>query len=382
MRILVLNHEYPPIGGGGGNACQEIAQELCRRGHEVQILTSHYKGLSTFEVTGNLKVIRLPVCRRKLFQAGLLTMGLFVIRAIARGARIIRLWKPQLIHVHFAVPAGAAALALHRMTGMPYLLTTHLGDIPGGSPQKTRTWFRWIYPFTRSIWENAAVITTVSVFTQSLAEKKYGKKPIVIPNGIKIEEGRKVELNDPPTILFAGRFAPQKNLDVLMDVLERIRELQWKCLMLGDGPLFEHIRTRVEQTGLQDRISMPGWVSVDEVNHWMEESDILFMPSLSEGLPLVGLQALQAGLAIVASNVGGFVDLVDRDRNGILLAPADTTGYEKVLRALLLDRDKLFQARCNSLEVVQKYSISHIVDSYEEVMKMAVGGSDSPRVLL
>ena len=380
MRILVLNHEFPPIGGGGGQACQDIALELCRRGHEVRVLTSLYKGLAAHEENDNLQVIRLPVCRQKLFQAGIFTMGLYVVGAIIKGIRIIRDWKPQLIHVHFAVPAGAAALALHRLTGIPYLLTTHLGDIPGGSPQKTQGWFRWLYPFTKPIWRNAAAITTVSKFTQSLAEKQYGIKPVVIPNGIRINEGRKIKLNSPPVIIFAGRFAPQKNLDVFIDVLEQIRDLQWNCIMLGDGPLFTHIRMRVEKAGLLERISMPGWVSPDEVTRWMGKSDILFMPSLTEGLPVVGLQALETGLAIVASNTGGFIDLVEQERNGALLDPGDTPGFAKKMQALINDPDELLRARNNSLQIAQKFSISNIVDSYEEVMKTVVARSDIRRL--
>jgi glycosyltransferase involved in cell wall biosynthesis len=380
MRILVLNHEFPPIGGGGGKVCQDIARELCRRGHEVRVLTSLYTGLAAHEEKDNLLVIRLPVCRQKLFQAGLLTMGLYVVQAIIYGKRVIRDWKPQLIHVHFAVPAGAAAFALHRLTGIPYLLTTHLGDIPGGSPQKTRGWFRWLYPFTIPIWRNAAVITTVSEFTQSLAEKQYGIRPDVIPNGIRIKEGRKIKLNSPPTIIFAGRFAPQKNLDIFIDVLEQIRDLQWNCIMLGDGPLFAHIHMRVEKAGLLERISMPGWVSPDEVTRLMEKSDVLFMPSLTEGLPVVGLQALETGLAIVASNTGGFIDLVDEERNGVLLDPVDIPGFAKKLQALINNQDELLLARKNSLQIAQKFSISNIVNSYEEVMKIVAARPDIQRL--
>ena len=325
------------LGEEGEKHARILRWSCAERGHEVKILTSLYKGLAVIEENDNLQVFRLPVCRQKLFQAGLITMGLYVVQAIINGIRIIRDWKPQLIHVHFAVPAGAAALALHRLTGIPYLLTTHLGDIPGGSPQKTKGWFRWLYPFTKPIWRNAAAITTVSEFTQSLAEKQYGVKPVVIPNGIRINGGREIKLNSPPMIIFAGRFAPQKNLDVLIDVLEQIRDLQWNCIMLGDGPLFAHIRMRVEKAGLLERISMPSWVSPDEVTRLMEKSDILFMPSLTEGLPVVGLQALETGLAIVASDIGGFIDLVEQERNGALLDPGDSPGFAKKMRSLLND---------------------------------------------
>lgn len=367
MRILTLNHEYPPIGGGGGKACQEIAGELVNRGHELIILTSHFKGLPKTENYHNFNLIRMPTARRKLYQAGFLSMGLYILQAVIKGLQIIRKWKPELIHVHFAVPAGFAAFVLHQLTGIPYLLTTHLGDIPGGSPEKTDKWFRWVFPFTKPIWREAAKITTVSAFSASLAGEAYGITPIIIPNGIIVRESLTITPHTPPVILFAGRFVAQKNLDVFMDVLESIRNIPWKCVMLGNGALFEHITSRIKQAGLSDRFSLPGWVEPPQVIATMEKSDVLFMPSLTEGLPVVGVQALEAGLAIVASNVGGFIDLVKNEKNGILCSPVDKQTIVEGLRNLLSHQDKLMQARNYSHELAKNFSINKIVDKYESL---------------
>jgi len=70
MRILILNHEYPPIGGGGGQAAQDIARELTRRGHEITILTAHLKGLPLDETVENIRILRLPSLRKYPYQAG------------------------------------------------------------------------------------------------------------------------------------------------------------------------------------------------------------------------------------------------------------------------------------------------------------------------
>jgi glycosyltransferase involved in cell wall biosynthesis len=78
----------------------------------------------------------------------------------------------------------------------------------------------------------------------------------------------------------------------------RLKDLPWQCVMLGDGPLMPDIRQAIAEHGLQERISLKGWVRPEEVLEWFDRSDILFMPSLSEGLPVVGVQALAKGLAI------------------------------------------------------------------------------------
>ena len=90
-------------------------------------------------------------------------------------------------------------------------------------------------------------------------------------------------------IVFAGRFMDQKNPADLVQALEKIKDLPWQCAMLGDGPLLESIRSRVEKNGLSDRFWLPGWVSPDDVLAEFSRSDILVLPSRSEGLSVVGV---------------------------------------------------------------------------------------------
>ena len=374
MRVLVLNHEYPPIGGGGGQAAQDIAKELTRRGHEITILTAHLKGLPMDEMVDNIHILRLPSLRRRPYQAGFLAMGIYILAAIRAGYHLIHRWRPDIIHVHFAVPAGAAAWVLARLTGIPYVLTAHLGDIPGGVPEKTGRWFRWVFPFTIPIWRGAAQIVTVSNYTCSLIRKHYDVSPIVILNGINMEMLNPEELlvHRPPVVIFAGRFMPQKNPIELVEMLALVQDLPWKCLMLGDGPLFDEVKRTIATHGLEKRFYLPGWVTTPEVLTYLAQSDLLFMPSLSEGLPVVGLQALAMGLAIVASRAGGNVDLVEPGSNGFLADPGDREAFSSALRSLLSDRKALQNARQASLNLARRFDIRTVVDQYETIFRETV----------
>jgi glycosyltransferase involved in cell wall biosynthesis len=374
MRILVINYEYPPIGGGGGQVCQSIAEELALRGNELTILTAHFARLPRKEFVNDVRVIRVPSLRKQPYKAGFLTMGMFVIAAILPGYKVIRDWRPELIHVHFAVPSGAAAWILHRLTGVPYVLTAHLGDIPGGVPEKTGRWFRWVYPWTVPIWKSAAQCTAISDHTASLAYQHYRISPQVIPNGMAIKaiDGEQLSVNKPPVVIFVGRFVPQKNLAELVEVLNLVRDTPWRCVLVGDGPLRDEIQHRIDALGLKDRFTLTGWVSPEDVQHYLEQSDVLLMPSLSEGLPMVGIQALACGLAIVANNVGGFSDLVVQDRNGYLADAGDRSALVEALRRYLSDPWTLLNARRCSLERASRFDIKAIVDQYEMVFQRAL----------
>ena len=132
-----------------------------------------------------------------------------------------------------------------------------------------------------------------------------------------------------PVIIYIGRFSPEKNALAVPQVLSTLKDLDWECIMLGDGPQMEEVRTLIRQHQLEQRFTLPGWVSPDEVVNYMEKSDILFMPSLRDAMPMAGLQGLAMGLAIVASEIGSIPDIVADNENGFLVTPGDLTGYRQ-----------------------------------------------------
>lgn len=369
MRILVLNHEYPPIGGGGGRAAELICRTLAKRGYKIEVLTSLLKGLSREEERDGCRITRIPCLRTQPYKASFLSMGLYVLAGFWAGSRFIRTSRPDLIHVHFAVPAGALAWALSKIYRIPYVLTAHLGDVPGGTPEKTDRWFRFVFPFTRPIWDGASKIVAVSEFTRGLALKHYHEEIRVIPNGIDLDarDAEGIRVNPIPRIVFAGRFMAQKSPVYVVRVLKELSDLPWECVMIGDGPLTEDVKREIRSCGLENRFQLTGWVEPQQVLDWFDKSDILFMPSLSEGLPVVGVQALSRGLAIVASHIGGFLDLVDHGKNGYMIEVGDTNQFVSRLRELLLDREKLLAFRKSSLEKAAGFDINRVVDEYEKV---------------
>ncbi len=369
MRILVLVHEFPPVGGGGGRVAEDICSKLAKRGYEVKVLTTHIRGLPYQEEKNGFQVIRFRSLRRQLYRASFLSMAVYVLAGLWAGLRLIGSFKPDVIHGHFAVPAGALAWMLSRLTGIPYVLTVHLGDIPGGVPEKTDVWFRWIYPFTPRIWRDAKEIVAVSEFTKQLALKKYKEKIRVIPNGADLSAlmPSRISLNDPPRIVFAGRFMEQKNPLQFVQTLRELKEFKWQAMMIGDGPLLRDVKCAIEDHGLQDRFHLTGWLDPQDVLNWFEKSDVLFMPSRSEGLPVVGVQALAKGLAIVASRVGGFVDLVDDEHNGYLIQQDETAKFTSLLSSLLSDSNRLLSFRNASLAKARSFGLEQIVKEYENI---------------
>lgn len=379
MRILVLIHEYPPIGGGGGRVARDLCQDYARMGHEVTVLTARLDDQPAQEIENGVKIMRLASGRKESFKAGLGAMFGYILAAIWHGLKLIKQQRPDVIHVHFAVPAGAAAYVLSLLTKVPYVLTAHLGDVPGGVPDKTGGWFRWVKPFTPPIWKRAAAVVAVSEFTRSLALAAYPVPVKVIFNGVDLAEYDPgvIQVNTPPRIIFAGRFVSQKNPLGLVRMLADVQDLPWQCIMIGDGAMRPQIEAEIAAHGLGERFTLPGWVDPEVVLDWYRKGDLFLMPSLSEGLPVAGVQAMAMGLALVMSDIGGCVDLVENGVNGWLVPPSDQPGFATALRSLLSDPAKLLSARLASRRLAQKFDLETITSQYEAVLAHAAAGADN-----
>jgi glycosyltransferase involved in cell wall biosynthesis len=377
LRILVLNYEYPPVGGGGGRFAAELCRHLAQMGHSIRVLTGYFPGLPKVELRDGVTIYRPWSWRRQQHTCSVGEMGLFLLFGLFPALRQARRWRPHLMQAHFAVPTGVLSYVLHLMTGIPYVLSSQLGDVPGGVPVQTDHLFKWLKPLTRPIWRKAARVTVPSSHIRTLAQQAYPEVPMdVVFNGIRLEGQLLSDPNPhrPVRLIFAGRFSPQKNLLFLIDVLRQVKDLEWQLEMLGDGPEMPRLREQVARAGLAQRVTLTGWVAPDRVTEIMSRGDLLVLPSLSEGLPLVGVQALAAGLAILGSDVGGIADVVHPGRNGFLCQVNDAPGFVQALGTLLTDQGLLARMKAESRRLARVFDIRQIAAQFDGIFRRAVTG--------
>ena len=375
MKILVLIHEFPPVGGGGGPIARDLSLQWVKAGHQVRVVTARFGELPHRENIEGLDVIRLDCHRTEAYRAKMKAMIGYITAAAKYCCFDCRDFQPDLIHVHFAVPNGPAAMLAAKKMKVPYVITAHLGDIPGASPEKTKKWFSYIQPFTPPIWKKAARVIAVSEFSRRMALKSYNVPIDVIPNGIDYEKIKNplIIQHETPEIVFAGRFVPQKNLMQIVKTLAEVRELNWHATLIGDGQDKALLSDAVKEAGLEERIFFPGWKTPEEVINIFHNSDILFMPSLTEGLPVTGIQGMASGLALLLSNAGGNPEIIKEDTNGFIHDPNDTDGFAGDLRVLLADPDKLLCMRRNSLEQAAAFNIRKTAADYLKVFTEVLG---------
>ena len=374
MKILVLCYEYPPLGGGGGRGAQSIAAEMAKRGHAVRVQTAALGWRSIRERIDGVEIFRTASGRRAPDTCRVHEMAAYCATSFFPTLRHIRTWKPDVIHAHFAMPTGLLAWAVHRLTGVPYVLTAHLGDVPGGVPEQTAALFKIIGPIARQVWSRAAAVTAVSSYVRHLAKRAYQRPITRILNGIDLSDRPPPPAPPRPVkhLVFLGRFSAQKNPLFLFEVLQRVTAPNWRLTMIGDGPIMAHIRARCAAPVFQGRVTLRGWLDPAEVRSVLADADVLLMPSLSEGLPVAAIEALTYGLAIVGSAIEGLHDVVYPDRNGYLLSIEDPNAFAHKLGWLLESDATLFAMKRASWEKARTFDLARIADEYECVLRSAV----------
>lgn len=378
MKVLVLNYEYPPVGGGGGRLCRRVCAALATRGHAVRVVTAGVGSLPSREVREGVEILRPRSFRRREDTCSVPEMGLYLATALPRALALARKWKPDVIHAHFVVPTGLLALAIHKLTGIPFVVTAHLGDVPGGVPEQTRGLFRLAAPIARKIWHAASGRSAVSAHVAGLAATAFGEPAEIIPNGVPA-------IAEPPAragtgrleAVWAGRFSVQKNPLLAVRAMRALPEgMAVHLRMIGEGPLHEEARREAGESG--GRISFCGWLAEDRVREIFSTSDVLVMTSLHEGLPMVGVEALWHGLAILGTRIGGLADVVIDGKNGSLLEP-DPTAFARALALLAENPMVLASQRSASRSLAPQFDFESSVDRYEHLLASAAGNRKASR---
>jgi glycosyltransferase involved in cell wall biosynthesis len=152
-----------------------------------------------------------------------------------------------------------------------------------------------------------------------------------------------------------------------------VKDLGWRLELLGDGPEMPHLREQVGLAGLEGRVHFYGWVAPAQVAAIMSQGDILVLPSLAEGLPLAGVQALAAGLAILGSDIGGIGDVVRSGLNGFLCPANDTGSFAGALRVMLTTDGLLAQLKAGSRSQAEGFAIPAIAAQFQGIFQRVAG---------
>lgn len=379
MNILIINYEFPPVGGGGGIATYYIARELCRKGYSVSVLTSHFRELSWYEELEDIHVYRVPVLRKRRDYCSVLEMASFILSSLPMLVYLLCVHRYDLIHIFFGVPSGPLGYIAKKFFNIPYLIRMGGGDVPGFRPFQYKRLYTLLTPFLNILWRNAEFLVANSEGLRFMAQQVFPEAPIhVIPNGVDLGRFAHDYYRCPAPevrILFVSRLIRRKGLQFLIEAVPRIREqanVPFEIRVVGDGPDKEFFTKRIEELGASDCFRFYGYVDHGKLPEYYLDADIFVLPSLAEGMPNVVLEAMGSGLPIVATSVPGSEELVRTGENGFLVTPKESTLLAKTLITLINDRSLRESMGTKSKQLARNYRWEIVAEHYIDLYKYTV----------
>jgi glycosyltransferase involved in cell wall biosynthesis len=339
MRILILNSEYPPIGGGAGNASAHIAEQLMRMEHTVLVITSQFGSLPHKQQHNKLTIYRIPGIRRRQDRSTPLEQVIFILAASFWTLRLVPRFKPDATLAFFGIPSGAVAWLIKKLYKIPYIVSLRGGDVPGFRPYDFHVYHKLMAPFLRMIWRNASALVANSNGLRHLASTFDSRFEIpIIPNGVDLESYKIADRDwSFPRLLSVGRLVHQKGLDLALRALGGLKELNWEWQIAGDGPQMQGLQALARELGIEDRVLFLGWRSREQLMECYQQANVFLFPSRHEGMPNAMLEAMASGLPIVASCIAGNEELVIDGKTGYLVTSEDVEALQIALKRILRD---------------------------------------------
>jgi len=372
MKLLLINSEFPPVGGGAGNATANIARELSLGNHQVMVVTSHYSGLLSHEIQNGTVVRRIPSLRRRQDRTTVFEQLIFILSASFYTLGLVRGFKPDATLAFFGIPSGGAAWLLKKIYKIPYVVSLRGGDVPGFRPYDFKLYHKLVSPFLRRVWMDAGVVVANSNGLRGMAQKFDSAVKIpVIPNGVNPDHYTPVNRDwTPPRMLTVGRVVYQKGLDLALQALADLKSLSWEWCIAGDGPQMEFLKNLAFELELEDRVHFVGWQSKEQLLRLYQQANLFIFPSRHEGMPNAVLEAMACGLPVIATEIAGNEELVENGKTGLLVPAESVVALRGALKKLLPESALRYtMGQASRRRVEEHYSWTRVAEQYAQLME-------------
>ncbi len=271
---------------------------------------------------------------------------------------VLREFRPDLLHAHFATQGTAEARRLAAELGVAFTFTAHRYDIYAKAPADLADRI-----------DAAAAVVTVSRANVRHLTRTYGVSPRklhVIPCGIDVHRFSPVPRADrSPLIVCVARLKPIKNHTLLLEAcaLLAARGVPFRCVLVGDGPSRPEVEEARDRLGLGDTVELAGPAEQGEVLSWWQRASVAVLTSEYEGVPVSLMEAAACGVPAVATSVGGVPELIEDGVTGLLAPAGDAEAVAERLERLLLDPALAARLGAEALRRVEcEYTVARQVD--------------------
>ena len=368
MVIKKFNRDHP--GGGTERSGYRLARALSGKGAAIEIagarMRRQWKGR---ELAGDREK---PIPVQRLFHPRIRFLGTLIYNILLFIKLIAGRHKYTCAHIHFASFEMMTGVIARYLGGPPVICKIACSGESGELSKAKKRYFSPLFFFLlRRV--DAAVALSDRIRNELLDAGLKNQKIHIIPNGIdtsvyrppepetRIEKREILGLDGYDDVLvFTGRLTRQKGLDVLLRSLGRIENRNYILVIAGQGEMQPHLRALAEELGITGKIRFCG--PVKDVLSLYQAGDIFVLPSRDEGLSNSLLEAMSAGMRVVATGISGSSEVIEDGKSGILIPPGDEQALAAALREAF-SKDSSMGRRARE-RIISDYSIGRIAGEY------------------
>ena len=383
MKLLVLNYEYPPLGGGAGVVTRHLSEGLANAGHDVTVITTWFADEKEIEERGKLRIIRLKSKRKYKYRSNIFEMlswkgqaKYFLNRYCARN-------KFDLCLANFSIPGGSIALSLKQAFGLKYVILSHGHDIPWMFPRQMFFFHALLYFQIKRICSesklNVMLTGEMKYNIDRLLGQSKAEKNIIIPNGADFDTFRPdiSKRGKPFKVIFVGRLVAQKDpltfLKAIEIFLKQNRDIEVN--VIGDGRLRERLECFISKCNLNGFVKMSGWLSSNEIVSELQSAHVCVSPSLYEAMSVSTVESVASGCFLISTPQDSMQEMIDPEVNGsfVRIRSADEIAEklqwyykEKYLSGYAVPPDRIRKRR-------EKFSWEYLVPEYDRQLTLSSG---------
>jgi glycosyltransferase involved in cell wall biosynthesis len=373
MNVLMLNYEFPPIGGGGGQAHQALLGEYAGRADlTVDVLTcAPEPGFEVETFAPNITIHKVGINKEHLHFWRETEVLSWLHKAKAPYRRLLRDNHYDLAHAFFGFPTGWLC---YRTAGrLPYVISLRGSDVPGRHA-RLQLEYKLLGPFVfKPVWSRATALVACSEGLKARALRLMPSAQIdVIPNGVDLKRFHPADPRHDANsgmvrLLTVGRLTATKRLPLLIDTVDHLSKngCDVSLTIVGGGALEAELRQRLEQKGLRDRVTLAGRADGGEMPEVYRAHDIFVSATEQEGMSNAMLEAMASGLPIVTTRCEGVDELITD--NGLVVDDAEPGSMTRAVRSLAEDQAGLAAMSQAARTRAEGFTWRSVADRYLQI---------------
>jgi len=362
MKILMLNYEFPPLGGGAGNATYYLLKEFSKiKNLEIDLVTSSIDKFKIEQFAKNIKIHFLDISKKgNLHYQSNKDLLTYSIKAKKYCKKLIKEKNFDLIHAFFGIPCGYIAMKL----GLPYIVSLRGSDVPFYNKRFEKLDKFIFKKLSKKIWKNSKATITNSQGLKELAlESCPNQKISIIYNGVDINEFKPLKIrkkNKKVVLISTGRLIKRKGYQYLIPA---IKGLDIKLQLIGDG----NLKTELKKLANENKVDVKflGKKKHKDLIKDLQKADVFILPSLNEGMSNSILEAMACGLPIITTNTGGSKELIKE--NGFIVKKENIKELKNAVQNFIDNPRLIKQMGIKSRKIAEKMSWKEVAGGYMEV---------------